>query len=87
MKIRVAFSRTIQVRSYEPERVEIEVEQEISDGREEGDHEIFLEDAVTYLTTSLLVVGDKIVADRISSHLPGTPEDSVNTPTEPDGYV
>jgi hypothetical protein len=78
MKIRVAWSRTIQVRQYEPERLELEVE------TPEGVKATDVSKTVEELAQKVIAAGDRLVAERAAKHFASP---TATTPDEPDDFV
>lgn len=79
MKARISFGRTISVRQFEPERVEVEVEVEVP---ETPGWEGFVERA----SRALFAVGDALVSERLAFHAK-LPAGAPTGPTEPDPYA
>ena len=63
MRVRAFFSRTISVRQYEPERVELELEYDASLGSAGTASAFALE-----IGLALAAAGDALVAERLATH-------------------
>jgi len=87
MKIRAAWSRTIQVKPYESERLELAIEDDGFEPPTDKTGAAFALKETAALSRQLSALGDELIAERLRAHAPKPPVALSHLPAEPDPWL